>query len=110
MEGIVAMEERSGRVWAAASETWSRDRDIEALLAYLRNSGFSKLSSIRAVMEITGATLAEAKKIVHLSRAWSDRREQDDEFHEKLECAAEEVAAEMNRPAARSGEIDRGRA
>jgi hypothetical protein len=30
--------------------------------------------------------LADAKRIVHESRAWADRREDDDRFHEVLEA------------------------
>jgi hypothetical protein len=37
--------------------------------------------------------LADAKRIVHESRAWADRRERDDEFHDTLEAAFRAEAA-----------------
>jgi hypothetical protein len=41
-----------------------------------------------------GMSLGEAKRVVHLSPAWADRREQDDPLHEAL---SRRVAAAQHR-------------
>jgi hypothetical protein len=48
--------------------------------------GFSTVESIRATVEILRLPLADAKRLVHESRAWADRRADDDRFHEVLEA------------------------
>ncbi|MDQ1504662.1 MAG: hypothetical protein QOD57_2389, partial [Actinomycetota bacterium] len=47
---------------------------------------FTKVECIRATVEILRLPLADAKRIVHESRAWADRREDGDRFHEVLEA------------------------
>lgn len=56
----------------------------DPILVTLRDQGFSKSDCIRATVEILRLPLADAKRIVHESRAWADRREQDDRFHDAL--------------------------
>ncbi|MFJ1760468.1 hypothetical protein ACIOD2_09140 [Amycolatopsis sp. NPDC088138] len=58
---------------------------IEDFLVALRAEGRSRVQSIRALREREGCSLAEAKEIVHTSRAWADLREDTDRFHASLE-------------------------
>jgi hypothetical protein len=60
---------------------------IEDFLAALRAEGHSRIHSIRALREREGCSLAEAKEIVHTSRAWADLREDTERFHASVERA-----------------------
>ncbi len=82
MEGLI----KQARPMLAAGAS------IEEVLAFLRQHEYSKIASIKAVRQLQGVDLREAKRIVHLSDAWQDRRQQDDEFHEALEEAARQLA------------------
>jgi ribosomal protein L7/L12 len=73
-----------------ARETLSHGGDVEEVLALLRQSGCSKVESIKLLREIAGLGLGEAKRRVHLSETWRDRREADDELHASLERLARE--------------------
>lgn len=46
----------------------------------------SKVDCIRATVEILRLPLADAKRLVHESRAWADPQEPDDQFHDVLEA------------------------
>src|SRR5437879_13905554 len=50
----------------------------DAILEALRSEGFSKVDCIRATVEILRLPLADAKRIVHDSRAWADRRKNEE--------------------------------
>lgn len=58
---------------------------LDTVLAELREGGFTQVHSIRAVRALTDASLAEAKEIVHVSPAWADVRERNDDLHRSLE-------------------------
>ncbi len=62
-------------------------RTREQIVAFLLEQGCSKLNSIAVIASAFEIGLAEAKKLVHLSEAWSDVRERDDRFHAALESA-----------------------
>jgi ribosomal protein L7/L12 len=65
--------------------------DSEAAIFFLRKLGWDKIRCIRALRHKYGLSMAEAKKQVHFSPAWEDRREGDDRFHAELEKAATEL-------------------
>lgn len=69
-----------------ATALWDGGARWDQILASLRSEGFSKVDCIRATVEILRLPLADAKRIVHESRAWADRRETDDQFHDVLEA------------------------
>jgi hypothetical protein len=73
-------------VTGRAIALWDAGARWDEILEALRNEGFSKVDCIRATVEILRLPLADAKRIVHESRAWADRREDDDRFHEVLEA------------------------
>ena len=69
----------------------AKGASIEDILVLLRQKGLSRIGSTRVLMEIEGLSLAEAKPVVHLSRAWADTREEAERFHEMLEEAARQI-------------------
>jgi hypothetical protein len=60
----------------------------DTVLEQLREEGFSQAQSIKATVERLGVPLADAKRIVHLSAAWGDRRSANDDFHQSLDDVA----------------------
>lgn len=64
---------------------WDEGVRWDEILVRLRAEGFSKVDCIRATVEILRLSPTDAKRLVHESRAWADRRGLDDEFHEVLE-------------------------
>lgn len=62
----------------------ARGVDLEEVIRILRNSGFSKVHSIKALVDLGQADLSDAKRLVHNSLTWSDVRERDEEFQRKL--------------------------
>ena len=63
----------------------------EELIQVLRDDGFSKVESIKALYDHRQADLAEAKRLVHFSRVWADRRASDEAFWDDLERAFKEL-------------------
>jgi hypothetical protein len=83
-----------GQATERATALWNGGARWDEILESLRAEGFSKVDCIRATVEILRLPLADAKRIVHESRAWADRRERDDEeFHDTLEAAFRAEAA-----------------
>lgn len=66
-------------------ELLSRGASTDDLLAKLREKGCSKIDSMKFLMQLKGLPLSEAKRAVHLSKAWESDRERDDAFHQALE-------------------------
>jgi hypothetical protein len=58
--------------------------DLEEVLRTLRNSGFSKVHSIKALVDLGQVNMSEAKRIVHESSTWADVRQRDEEFQQEL--------------------------
>ena len=58
--------------------------DLESVLHVLRHAGYSKVQSMKALVDLDQATLAEAKTIVHNSAVWRDAREQDEAFQDLI--------------------------
>lgn len=65
-------------------EMISRGDSIEQVMAFLRKAGFSKVQSIRILVDAADYSLSAAKKLVHSSAAWADLRTRDDRFHDDL--------------------------
>ncbi len=72
-------------VIARAKGMWDEGGRWDEILVRLRAEGFSKVDCIRATVEILRLPPTDAKRLVHEGRAWANRRELDDEFHEVLE-------------------------
>jgi ribosomal protein L7/L12 len=78
---------------AEAESQYRRGHDLDQAIRFLRASGFSIIDCIKAVMTLTNCGLAEAKRIVHSSEAWSDKRADHDAFHEALESGLRDLDA-----------------
>ena len=92
-----------GQVTERATAMWDHGARWDEILETLRAEGFSKVECIRATVEILRLPLADAKRIVHDSRAWAHRRKNDEQFHDVLEA---EFRAEASAPDPASGPID----
>jgi hypothetical protein len=57
---------------------------VEEIIRALRDDGFSKAPSIKALCDFRLANLAEAKRLIHFSETWADRKAEDEAFHEEL--------------------------
>lgn len=58
--------------------------DHELVLSFLREKGFNKIDSIKALVSAGGMPLGEAKLIVHNSKTWNDVYDRDEAFHRQL--------------------------
>lgn len=67
-----------------ATALWAGGDRWEKILATLRSEGYSKVDSIRATVELLRLPLSEAKWVVHNSETWSDARDRDDAWQERL--------------------------
>ncbi len=74
----------SSDVTGHAATLWAAGARWDEILETLRAEGFSKIDCIRATVEMLRLPLADAKRLVHESRAWADRRESDDQWHDAL--------------------------
>ena len=62
-------------------------KNLNEILRILRENGYSKIQSMKVLVDLQGITLSKAKEIVHLSDIWQDTYKQDEEFQEKIEEA-----------------------
>ena len=62
----------------------------EEVIARLRHDGFEVIDSIKILAKATAIDLAAAKRAVHLSDTWSDRRKGHEAFHDQVEGGARE--------------------
>src|ERR1700684_3905836 len=72
--------------------------DRELLLVFFRDRGLDKIDSIRAAQSLLGVRFADAKNLVDLSQAWSDRYESDAELKEVARKALRQLAASVDLP------------
>lgn len=68
---------------------WEQRQNMESFLQELRARGAGQIDCIKAVREIAGISLGEAKEIVHYSRTWADMREASEALHETAYKALE---------------------
>jgi hypothetical protein len=62
----------------------SEGHDVEQVVAYLRQSGCSKVESIGLLVCAAGLPPEQAKEFVHRSPVWSDVYERDEAFQAEL--------------------------
>jgi ribosomal protein L7/L12 len=77
-------------VFQAAKKMSQAGEDIESILIYLKENGYSKTQSIVVIKEINNLCLGEAKELVHFSQAWKDKQEFDTDLNQRLYDALEE--------------------
>lgn len=63
------------------------NESIEDILIHLRSNGASKIATIKCLMAALEISLSDSKKIVHLSKAWSDVYSDHNAFQDALEKA-----------------------
>jgi len=85
------MDRSNEAVLETAGRMLSDGYAVENILALLREHGLSKTASIKALMDLQGLTLAEAKRVVHLSPTWQDVYKRDEALHDVLAEAVEQV-------------------
>jgi hypothetical protein len=61
-----------------------RGDDLESAIRHLRLAGLSQIECVKAVRDLTGGSLGEAKEAVHFSAAWEDLRPYQEQFHREL--------------------------
>jgi ribosomal protein L7/L12 len=67
-----------------AGELLVSGADHELVLSFLREKGFNKIDSIKALVSAGGMALQEAKLIVHNSKTWNDVYDRDERFHKNI--------------------------
>ena len=78
-------EAKYRRTVQEARERYDPKGDAEGVIAFMRSAGFSMIDCIKALRELSGCSLADAKLTVHHSETWSDQRESSERLHEELE-------------------------
>ena len=67
---------------------------VDDALITLKAKGFSQVDCIRAVVDLHLCALADAKRLIHYSRAWEPERPRNEQFHADLEAALRELSEE----------------
>jgi len=70
---------------------FNETKDIEYVLTYLRDNGYSKIQSVQTLIELQKTDLGKAKRIVHLSKSWADMYSRDEKFHDAIEKVSEKI-------------------
>jgi ribosomal protein L7/L12 len=73
---------------------WQERDGMQSFLRELRNRGAFQVESIKAVRQLAGVSLGEAKNIVHFSQAWEDTREASEALHETAFEALDQMQRE----------------
>jgi hypothetical protein len=84
----------SVEVLSEARKLISAGVDTELILVFLRDRGFDKIDSNSALRQLFGASTTEAKNLIDLSEAWSDRFYSDTQLRETAREALRHLAAE----------------
>ena len=69
----------------------AQGKSQEEIVSFLRSQGCSKVGSVRVLAKAVGIDLGKAKGVVQLSNTWADTRKRDDQFHELLYKALEDL-------------------
>ncbi len=78
---------------AQARKMIASDSHHESAVSFLREHGFDKLDSIKALVQAR-IPLAASKRTVHLSPTWQDVLSRDEALHDVVEHAVEELRGE----------------
>lgn len=94
------------RLKVIAKEMLDRGVEVEEVLQALRDESNSIIQSIKVMRDVMHISLADAKTLVHYSRAWSDMRDPHAELHERAEIALGENRAVLQSDGTFSVKID----
>lgn len=64
---------------------------IEEVMQALRDDGLNKIQSIKMLSDLGVAKLGEAKRLVHFSRTWADRKANDEAIWDEHESLSRDV-------------------
>lgn len=67
-----------------AMALWTEGSRWDAVMQTLRDEGYSKTDCIRASVEVLRLPVADAKRLVHESDVWHDRRKADEEWQDAV--------------------------
>ncbi|MCC7037249.1 MAG: hypothetical protein IT560_08055 [Alphaproteobacteria bacterium] len=77
-------------VYNKCREKLAQGIPLEEIIQTLRDGGFGKVETMKALIDWGQASVIDAKRIVHESPTWADVRKRDEEFHSELEDATRE--------------------
>lgn len=81
---MTASRGRLDHVVDAARNQCGPQADVEQILGYLQSEGLAIIDAIKAVMQLRGIGLGEAKRLVHFSQAYADQRAAHEASHDEL--------------------------
>ena len=93
MDGEVAMsgtEERDTALVEASRRLLESGASNEDVLGLLRREGCEIITSIRILAAAAGMNTNDAKRIVHFSKSWADRRDANDRLHRAIDEVIDE--------------------
>jgi len=82
------------RIVAGLRQSVDSGASQEELIRQMRGAGLSMVPSITLLSQFFGIPISEAKRTVHCSQTWSDRRVDHDNLHESALQAVREIGAE----------------
>lgn len=77
--------------YGCTAQVWAETKDFDSVLRHLRENGFSKLESIKALRELCGISLGEAKRKASLSEVWADTLDDSNRLHDAFLEGASEI-------------------
>ena len=80
------------RIVERAAKMLREPEGLEGLLSWMRSQGEDKIGSMKVLVRVSGMNLGQAKRAVHLSKAWADMRSTDDVVQDSLQQAAQELS------------------
>ncbi len=66
----------------------------EDIIAHLRKCGLSKVETIKVFVDLNRGSPIEAKRLIHLSPAWTDMYQRDEKLHDSAERLARDEAGQ----------------
>jgi len=85
-------DEERDRLVTVCRKMHEEGTDTEEILRFLRESKCSKGASLGVMHRALGLRPNEAKRLVHLSRTWADRRESDEKVENLFFDLLDEIA------------------
>lgn len=93
---MMKLENQNQAIFDDACRLAAGGASVEMILMFLRERGFDKIDSIKAIRTMRGISTADAKNTVDGSETWSDRFNRDMEFREAAREALRDIAASQD--------------
>jgi hypothetical protein len=96
IEGLFGAQDEGDQRDKAKRQVWIEEakhrmqegKTLDAVLAWLRAQGASRVDSIVVLNGAADMRLKEAKHTIHFSAVWADMKEPQERFWDELEAAA----------------------